>query len=335
MLALAMALVHDPRGPAHRRALARSGTPRRAVRARRRARPPERRDDDGGRRAVAQRRLLDREPGRLHGEGRGPLRRPSSRPGRAGRPRPRRVPRTGDRWCWRSRCRARSCSRGRSPGSRYGIMAVGVVLIYRSSRIINLAIAEMGGLAAAVLAFLVINHHVSYWVALPACVCLGAVVGAVIELVVVRRLFDAPTGAAARRDHRCLAAPPVRPGLVARSGARAHLSDAVRSHLDHRRCLRAERARLGAGRGAAADHRPRPLPGPDPPWARHPGGRGQPPGGPPRRHQRAPHVDRGVGAGRGVQRAWRRSSPRRSRPRSRRRSSRSVRACWCGSWPPR
>ena len=81
---------------------------------------------------------------------------------------------------------------GAVTGITYGIMAVGVVLIYRSSRIINLAIAEMGGLAAAVLAFLVINHHVSYWVAFPACVCLGAAVGAIIELVVVRRLFDAP-----------------------------------------------------------------------------------------------------------------------------------------------
>lgn len=81
---------------------------------------------------------------------------------------------------------------GAVTGITYGIMAVGVVLIYRSSRIINLAIAEMGGFAAALLAFLVINHHVSYWIALPACVALGAAVGAVIELIVVRRLFDAP-----------------------------------------------------------------------------------------------------------------------------------------------
>ena len=64
--------------------------------------------------------------------------------------------------CWRSArvASGRSFS-GAVTGITYGVMAVGVGLIYRSSRIINLAIAEMGGLAAAILAFLVINHHVA------------------------------------------------------------------------------------------------------------------------------------------------------------------------------
>jgi ABC-type branched-subunit amino acid transport system ATPase component/ABC-type branched-subunit amino acid transport system permease subunit len=66
------------------------------------------------------------------------------------------------------------------------------VLIYRSTRVINFAIAEMGGFAAAILSRMVINWHVNYWVAFVACIGIGAAVGAVIELGVVRRLFYSP-----------------------------------------------------------------------------------------------------------------------------------------------
>src|SRR4249919_632789 len=71
-------------------------------------------------------------------------------------------------------------------------MAVGIILIYRSTRVINLAIAQMGGLAAALLARLVINWDVNYWVAFAACVAIGGIVGWAIDRFVIRRLFDAP-----------------------------------------------------------------------------------------------------------------------------------------------
>src|SRR3954468_10830577 len=74
----------------------------------------------------------------------------------------------------------------------YGIMAVGIILIYRSTRVINLAIAQMGGFAAALLARMVINWDVNYWVALAACVAIGGIVGWAIDRIVIRRLFDAP-----------------------------------------------------------------------------------------------------------------------------------------------
>src|SRR3954471_2984431 len=77
-------------------------------------------------------------------------------------------------------------------GATYGIMAVGIILIYRSTRVINLAIAQMGGFAAACLARMVINWYVNYWVALAACVAIGGIVGLSIDLIVIRRLFDAP-----------------------------------------------------------------------------------------------------------------------------------------------
>lgn len=77
-------------------------------------------------------------------------------------------------------------------GMTYGIMAVGVILIYRSTRVINFAIAAMGGFGAALLARMVINWNVNYWLAFVACVVVGGLIGAIIDLLVVRRLFDAP-----------------------------------------------------------------------------------------------------------------------------------------------
>ena len=81
---------------------------------------------------------------------------------------------------------------GAVTGVTYGVMAAGIVLIYRSSKVINFAMAEMGGFGAAVLSRMVINWHVNYWVSFVACVLIGAAVGAAIELTVVRRLFSAP-----------------------------------------------------------------------------------------------------------------------------------------------
>jgi ABC-type branched-subunit amino acid transport system ATPase component/ABC-type branched-subunit amino acid transport system permease subunit len=77
-------------------------------------------------------------------------------------------------------------------GLTYGVIAIGLILIYRSTRVINFAIVEMGAFAAAVLARLVVNWGVDYWIALPACVIVGGLLGAGIELVVVRRLFRSP-----------------------------------------------------------------------------------------------------------------------------------------------
>jgi ABC-type branched-subunit amino acid transport system permease subunit/ABC-type branched-subunit amino acid transport system ATPase component len=77
-------------------------------------------------------------------------------------------------------------------GLTYGMTAVGVLLVYRMARFVNFAVIALGGLAAAVLARLVINNGMSWLVAFVLCVLLGGALGAVTELTVVRRLFDAP-----------------------------------------------------------------------------------------------------------------------------------------------
>jgi ABC-type branched-subunit amino acid transport system permease subunit/ABC-type branched-subunit amino acid transport system ATPase component len=81
---------------------------------------------------------------------------------------------------------------GAVTGLTYAVMAVGVILIFRSTRVINFAIGEMGGFSAALLYRLVIDWDVPFWLSFAAGVAVGAVFGAALELLIVRRLFTAP-----------------------------------------------------------------------------------------------------------------------------------------------
>ena len=81
---------------------------------------------------------------------------------------------------------------GLTAGMVYGVLAVGIVLIYRSSRVINFAYGEIATFAAVVMSRFVFNWHFAYVPALIIAVLAGAALSAVIELTVVRRLFDAP-----------------------------------------------------------------------------------------------------------------------------------------------
>ena len=83
-------------------------------------------------------------------------------------------------------------SAGAITGLTYGVMAVGVVLVFRSTRVINFAIGEMGGLAAALLYRMVVDWDIPFWLSFAIGIAVGAIVGAAVELVIVRRLFSAP-----------------------------------------------------------------------------------------------------------------------------------------------
>jgi ABC-type branched-subunit amino acid transport system ATPase component/ABC-type branched-subunit amino acid transport system permease subunit len=73
-----------------------------------------------------------------------------------------------------------------------GLIALGVVLVDRASRVINFAVGAMGVVGASVLALLVLSWGVPFWLAVALVLLLGAAYGAVVELAVVRRLFAAP-----------------------------------------------------------------------------------------------------------------------------------------------
>ena len=76
-------------------------------------------------------------------------------------------------------------------GLDYGLLALGLVLVYRTSRVLNFAQGQMGVVAAVLLAKLVEDYHLPYWPALLLCLVAGGVTGAVTELI-LRRLYDRP-----------------------------------------------------------------------------------------------------------------------------------------------
>jgi ABC-type branched-subunit amino acid transport system ATPase component/ABC-type branched-subunit amino acid transport system permease subunit len=77
-------------------------------------------------------------------------------------------------------------------GLVFGLLAMGIVLIYRSTRVINFAVGNMGMVGAGLFALLVVQYHVPFWVGAALALAVGILYGAVVELVVVRRLFTAP-----------------------------------------------------------------------------------------------------------------------------------------------
>jgi ABC-type branched-subunit amino acid transport system ATPase component/ABC-type branched-subunit amino acid transport system permease subunit len=81
---------------------------------------------------------------------------------------------------------------GMITGLTYGLLAVGLVLIYRSSRILNFAHGQVGALAAAVLGVYVVRDHVPYWLMFVLALLLGAGCSMLVEAVAVRRLRKAP-----------------------------------------------------------------------------------------------------------------------------------------------
>jgi ABC-type branched-subunit amino acid transport system permease subunit len=76
-------------------------------------------------------------------------------------------------------------------GLNYGLLAVGLVLIYRTSRIINFAQGQLGVVAAVFMVKLYYDFGINYWAALLGALVLAAAAGALSELV-LRRLFNRP-----------------------------------------------------------------------------------------------------------------------------------------------
>src|SRR2546430_4414366 len=65
-------------------------------------------------------------------------------------------------------------------GSLYGSVGVGIVLIYRTNRIINFAAAALGALPAIAALLLDVQFHVSYLIVLPIALIGGPLIGGLI-----------------------------------------------------------------------------------------------------------------------------------------------------------
>ena len=81
---------------------------------------------------------------------------------------------------------------GALTGLTYAILGSGLVLIYRATRVINFAHGEIGAFGAALLAKVVLDYHWNFFLAFAAMLLVGAGIGALVELTVIRRLFKAP-----------------------------------------------------------------------------------------------------------------------------------------------
>ncbi len=81
---------------------------------------------------------------------------------------------------------------GSVSGLTYGVLAIGLALIYKSGRFVNFAHGNLGVVCAVLFGKAVVDWGVPYWVALPIALAFGGALGALLELGVVRRLFHAP-----------------------------------------------------------------------------------------------------------------------------------------------
>jgi ABC-type branched-subunit amino acid transport system ATPase component/ABC-type branched-subunit amino acid transport system permease subunit len=77
-------------------------------------------------------------------------------------------------------------------GLAIAVIAVGVVLVYRATRIINFAVGNIGVVGAVTLSLLVLQYSVPFWVALVIALIIGLVFGAAVEMTIIRRLKNAP-----------------------------------------------------------------------------------------------------------------------------------------------
>jgi ABC-type branched-subunit amino acid transport system ATPase component/ABC-type branched-subunit amino acid transport system permease subunit len=77
-------------------------------------------------------------------------------------------------------------------GTTYGLLAIGLVLVYRSSRVINFAQGAVGAFTAVLLGVLVQKTGMPYYLAFVLMIALGATLGVLIDVAVMRRLKLSP-----------------------------------------------------------------------------------------------------------------------------------------------
>ncbi|HMK98958.1 MAG TPA: ABC transporter permease [Acidimicrobiales bacterium] len=76
-------------------------------------------------------------------------------------------------------------------GLDYGLLAVGLVLVYRTSRVLNFAQGQLGMVAAVFLVKCTVDFGFNYWFALVLSLALACAAGALSELL-LRRIFARP-----------------------------------------------------------------------------------------------------------------------------------------------
>ncbi len=82
--------------------------------------------------------------------------------------------------------------KGAINGLIYALVALGLVLVYRASGVINFAHGQIGAFGGYLMAVLLVNYDVPYGLSFPLAIIAGAAWGGLTELLIVRRLFKQP-----------------------------------------------------------------------------------------------------------------------------------------------
>ncbi len=72
-------------------------------------------------------------------------------------------------------------------GTSYALLAMGLILIYRTTRIVNFAYGAMGAMPGCITVGLFIGQGWNYWLAIAVGVLVGVVNGALVDMLIIRR----------------------------------------------------------------------------------------------------------------------------------------------------
>ena len=75
-------------------------------------------------------------------------------------------------------------------GLTLSLLAVGIGLVYRTNRIINFAQSNLGQVPGVLALTLMVAHGWNYWLVFPLGLVAAAVLGMLVEFVLVRRFFQ-------------------------------------------------------------------------------------------------------------------------------------------------
>ena len=81
---------------------------------------------------------------------------------------------------------------GLAVGCIYGLVALGFVLIYKATELVNFAQGDLMMLGAFICYMFVVWYHAGYWVAFVLAIMIVAVFGAVLDWAVLRRVIGQP-----------------------------------------------------------------------------------------------------------------------------------------------
>ena len=76
-------------------------------------------------------------------------------------------------------------------GGIYGLIAVGLVLVYRGTRVINFAQGEIGTFSLYIAWWVTTEQHAPWWLGALAAILTATAIGVLFERLVVRRMVDA------------------------------------------------------------------------------------------------------------------------------------------------